>query len=68
MATTTMVKLKSHPCPFCKSSTEILITENQYRQLKSGHLIQNVLTDFSADIRERFISGICPDCWKEIFN
>ena len=31
-------------------------------------LIQNIFPEISSELREMFISRICPDCWNEIFG
>lgn len=63
-----MVKLTSLHCPNCGEQETILITEEEYSNLKNGELIQVALSRFPEDIRERFISGFCPKCWKNIFG
>jgi len=35
--------------------------------VRQGKLIQDAMPDVSAENREFLISGICPDCQKEIF-
>ena len=35
---------------------------------QSGELIQNALPEVSASDREFLISGICPNCWDDMFG
>ena len=63
-----MIKYTSLHCPNCGEQETILITEEEYSNLQKGELIQIALKRFPADTRERFLSGFCPKCWKNIFK
>ena len=63
-----MIQYTSLSCPSCGESQTILITEDEYSQLQNGELIQNALSRFPASVRERYISGFCEKCWKNIFS
>ena len=55
-------------CVFCSNNVEVPITEEQYEKIiNRDDLIQNVVPELSPEFREMFISGMCPDCWKEMF-
>ena len=45
-------------CPFCKSITWVSVPVEAYEAWLDG----------SATDRETLISGICPECQKEIFE
>ena len=49
----------------------IEVTAEQAMQLEMPRserpMIQDILPDHPKEIRELFISGICPDCWDRIF-
>lgn len=62
------MKVKSKNCPMCGKNTEIEITDQQYQAIKNGELIQFAIENYPPEVRERFISGICPECWKNIFG
>lgn len=59
-------------CSECNQKKIIPITVGQYgrldKGLKEGKCIQNVVPDLEEEWRELFITGICSDCWKKIFN
>jgi hypothetical protein len=39
------------------------------RQLYNNNaFIQDVLPDVEIAVRERFMTGICGDCWNKLFN
>jgi hypothetical protein len=61
-------KVSSLPCPDCKGVLTIEIGSDKLFQYNQGALISSVLPDFSAEQRERFVSGYCGDCWKKIFG
>jgi predicted RNA-binding Zn-ribbon protein involved in translation (DUF1610 family) len=57
-------------CPICGEETTHKITEDQYTMLTHPKrpLMQNIFPDMKPEIREQFISGYCPKCWKEMFG
>lgn len=56
-------------CPQCGKISTLEMTEEQYRQYKSGDsYIQDIFPNWSPAIREMLITGICPDCWNKIFS
>lgn len=55
-------------CPHCHKPHTIEVNESQYLDWMAGKNIQIAFPDLSADQRELLISGICPECWDEIFK
>lgn len=57
-------------CVFCGgNNVEVPITEEQYERIVNrDDLIQNIVPELSPEYREMFISGMCPDCWNEMFS
>lgn len=61
------MKLMSLKCPECgKEPMSVNITEEQYSRFKKEH-IQDVLPELNVNERERFVSGLCSECWDKIF-
>lgn len=60
--------VESHPCPSCGYSTTAFVTPFQMFSYHRGAMAQDVLADYDADTRERFISGYCGDCWNAMFS
>jgi len=58
----------SHPCPMCGESKTVSISSEQLFAYNQGAYAQDVLSAYDADVRERFISGVCGICWDEMFN
>lgn len=54
-------------CPHCKNIAKIQITDDEYAALENGAYVQDALSRFPADVRERFITGFCGPCWDEMF-
>ena len=55
-------------CRECKKRFVISVVKQDYEDWRQGLLIQKAFPYLSADIRELLISGICPECWKEMFG
>lgn len=55
-------------CPHCHKLQTIEVNEIQYNDWLAGKNIQRAFPDLSADQREILMSGICPECWEEIFG
>jgi len=58
----------SHACPTCNQTQNVAITSDKLFAYRQGALAQTVLSDFDADVRERFISGVCSPCWDSMFE
>ena len=55
-------------CPHCHKLQTIDVDDNQYNDWLAGKNIQRAFPDLTADQREILMSGICPECWEEIFG
>ena len=55
-------------CPHCHKLQTIEVNEIQYSDWMAGKNIQKAFPDLTADQREILMSGICPECWDEIFQ
>lgn len=55
-------------CPFCGESHDVLVNEDDYYDWKDGKLAQDAFPYLPADEREMLISGICPDCWNQMWG
>ena len=55
-------------CPICGCDHELVVDFEQYLDYQSGELVQDAFPHMSPTDRERFISGLCPDCQKEVFR
>lgn len=55
-------------CPACGKVYEIDVPKEQYDTYKAGALIQDAFPDMPCEIREMFITGICPPCWDRMFS
>ena len=58
----------SHPCPTCGETQNVAITSDKLFAYNQGAYAQDVLSDFDADVRECFITGICGTCWDSMFD
>lgn len=63
-----MVEIHSLPCPGCGDHITIAATVPQFMAyMRRGQFVQNVFPELDDDTRERFISGVCPTCWEEMY-
>ena len=59
-------------CAKCNKSVEVEFSERDLdgyeRRFVNGEriLIQDALPDVPKELRELFLSGLCPDCWNEV--
>ena len=58
----------SRNCPFCGKYWEVEVSEADYWNWKNGELVQNAFPYLNANDREIFISGICSECWDNMFG
>lgn len=63
-------------CPRCRRDIQwvteddkkIAQLENWADGTTTDKNIQEAMPDIPADVREVFLSGICQDCWNEMFH
>lgn len=56
-------------CPCCKNSKEFILSVDKWCKIAARkEKMQDILPELPAHDRERFISGLCPDCWEELFG
>jgi len=55
-------------CPFCGSTDVIVVRKKDYVAWDNGVLIQRAFPYLTANQRERLMTGICPDCWDNMFK
>jgi len=62
------IQVMTKVCPQCGQTATVTVNEEDWRKYLKGMLMQEALPYLTADIRERFVSGYCPNCWNEIFK
>ena len=55
-------------CKCCKHPHRVIVDMTAYRRWMNGELIQKAMPDVSPENRELLISGICNECFNEIFK
>lgn len=55
-------------CPQCGHKNVVTVNSEGYRAWTRGALIQNALPELTAEQREVLVTGICGECWKEMFR
>ena len=55
-------------CPFCGANHSVEVRLADYNAYCEGGLVQDCFPYLSADEREMLISGICPQCWDNMFG
>lgn len=59
-------------CPMCGKEHYLTVKESIYNRCihrrETGEYIQDILKEYDASVREKFITGYCDECQKEIFG
>ncbi len=55
-------------CPFCGQLQLIRVHSKDFHDWENGSPVQEAFPYLSKDDREALISGICPNCWDEMFG
>lgn len=55
-------------CPMCAQTFKVLVRIAAYNAWLKGELIQNVMPELSAALREQLVSGTCSACWDSLFK
>lgn len=56
------------PCVVCSEDQVIEATFGQWDAWKAGMSVQTAMPHLSASLREVLISGICGECWDNMFG
>ena len=58
------------PCRFCNAKYTIEMATAQFNELQSPNRrhIQDIIPELAPEMRELFISGMCPKCWDKLFS
>jgi hypothetical protein len=59
------VNIYTRACPVCGERVIIKVDEAAYKRWKQGELIQRCFPDWTADQRERLVTGLHGECWKK---
>ena len=62
----TMITLKII-CNICGEEFDVDVFSDDYLSWLDGELAQNAFPYLAPEARELLISGICPQCWKNMF-
>lgn len=63
-----MVTITTPPCPVCSSQDSIEVSVEDLAKYNAGEFVQDAFPHMPSDIRERFISGVCGECWGVLFQ
>lgn len=55
-------------CPCCGKVQRIVVDFASYYLWKTGLHIQKAFPELDANQREILISGICPECWDNMWG
>jgi hypothetical protein len=55
-------------CPFCGKFQDVEVRTVDYCKYRNGEPVQKAFPYLTATEREQIISGMCPDCQKDIFG
>lgn len=64
----TMTEFHTPACIVCHLTSIVELDTEKFDRWKGGEHVQNVWPEKSPDERERLMTGIHAECWKEIFG
>lgn len=63
-----LYEIESLDCPSCKQSAMVRLSGEKIYLMNQGANISLVLEGESRDVAERFITGLCGDCWESFWS
>lgn len=64
-----MAKIKIQTvCPQCGYHHYVTVDKEDYKKYIEGEHVQNAFPYLSASDRELLVTGICENCWNEMFS
>ena len=61
------IELKRN-CPVCRRTQFVVVEQEDYDKYQNGMYVQDAFPYLRAEQREMFITGICSECWKKMFD
>ena len=62
-----LYELESISCPSCRDTVKVRVAGEKVFLMHRGGKISEVLDGESRDVMERFITGICGECWEDFW-
>ena len=63
-----MIISRKYTCRFCGKEITVQAEEEKFSRLDAGAHVQDVFPDLGVNYRELMISGICGECFDQIFE
>ena len=63
-----MIVSRKYTCKFCGKEVTVQAEEEKFLRFDAGAHVQDVFPDLRANYRELMISGICGECFDQIFE
>ena len=63
-----MIVSRKYTCRFCGKEITVQAEEEKFSRLDAGAHVQDVFPDLGVNYRELMISGICGECFDQIFE
>lgn len=60
--------IQTQPCWKCGKAGFLELPSSGIDKYEAGAFVQDAFPDLSAEIREQIMTGIHPDCWKQMFD
>jgi len=62
-----MIEVVTPACLGCDDTAVFVMTDEEHLRYCAGEHVQRIFPHWSAEDRERLISGTCPTCWEEMW-
>ena len=63
-----MIVSRKYTCKFCGKEVTVQAEEEKFSRFDAGAHVQDVFPDLGVNYRELMISGICGECFDQIFE
>lgn len=63
-----MIVSRKYACKFCGKEVTVQAEEEKFLRFDAGAHVQDVFPDLRVNYRELMISGICGECFDQIFE
>ena len=63
-----MIVSRKYTCKFCGKEVTVQAEEEKFSRLDAGAHVQDVFPDLGVNYRELMISGICGECFDQMFE
>lgn len=63
-----LMSVETKPCSMCGKTSFLVVSEDSFRDWRSGALVQDAFPSLNCGDRELLMTGTHPECWDVLWE